>query len=171
MRALGMTAEREGVALPEGGHSVGRPHFAAFLVAKKIAGNAEDAFARYLSPGRPLFVPKEGLDFDEAAGLIRGSGGIPVLAHPMSLFVAWGRLPALLAELKDRGLLGLEAWHPTAKPRHCYRLEEAGRRLGLYITEGSDFHGETRPDRKLGYSGRGRKISAELLEAMPELTV
>ena len=101
--------------------------------------------------------------------LIRESGGIPVLAHPMSLYVAWGRLPDLVKTLKNMGLMGLEAWHPTAKASSCRRLEALGKSLGLYITEGSDFHGIVRPERKLGCSSRGREISDKILDVIPEL--
>jgi predicted metal-dependent phosphoesterase TrpH len=152
------------------GGSLGRPHFASLLVKHKIVKNRNQAFARYLSVGKPLYVPKVGLDFEEAASLIKESGGIPVLAHPISLYIAWGRLPDLIKILKDRGLMGLEAWHPTAKSGSCRRLEALAKSLGLYITEGSDFHGSVRPDRKLGYSSRGRKIEDAILEAIPELT-
>jgi predicted metal-dependent phosphoesterase TrpH len=148
---------------------VGRPHFAGLLVQKKIVKNRQQAFNRYLKTGKPLYVPKAGLDFTEAAALIRESAGIPVLAHPATLYVAWGRLPGLIKVLKDLGLAGIEAWHPNAKPRLCRRLEELGRDLGLYITEGSDFHGTTRPGRELGCSHKGRKISDAVLEAIPEL--
>ncbi|MCL2065865.1 MAG: PHP domain-containing protein [Treponema sp.] len=152
-----------------GGYSLGRPHFANFLIKRKIVKNQEQAFARYLGVGKPLYVPKEGLIFEEAAELIRESGGISVLAHPMSLFIAWGRLSEILKELRNRGLMGLEAWHPIAKPGSCRRLESLGKSLGLFITEGSDFHGEIRPGRKLGFSGRGREIKDAVLEAIPEL--
>jgi len=151
------------------GNSLGRPHFAALLIKRKIVKNVNQAFARYLGVGKPLYVPKEGLVFEEAVTLIRESGGIPVLAHPISLFVAWGRLPYLIKTLKDMGLMGLEAWHPTAKQGSCRRLESLAKSLGLYVTEGSDFHGSIRPDRKLGYSSRGRKIDDSLLDAIPEL--
>jgi len=151
------------------GNSLGRPHFAAFLIKRKIVKNINHAFDRFLGVGRPLYVPKDGLVFEEAAALIRESGGIPVLAHPVSLYVAWGRLPDLIKALKDTGLAGLEAWHPTAKAGSCRRLEALAHSLGLYVTEGSDFHGSLRPDRKLGYSGRGRKISDAVLEAIPQL--
>jgi predicted metal-dependent phosphoesterase TrpH len=153
-----------------GGHSMGRPHFASLLVRRKAVKNIKQAFSRYLAVGKPLYVPKVGLEFEEAAALICESGGIPVLAHPISLYVAWGRLPDLIQILKDQGLMGLEAWHPTAKAGSCRRLEALGKSLGLYITEGSDFHGSVRPDRKLGYSSRGRKIDDAVLEAIPELT-
>jgi len=149
--------------------SLGRPHFAAYLIKRKIVKNVNQAFARYLGVGRPLYVPKDGLAFDEAITLIRESGGVPILAHPISLFVAWGRLPDMIKNLQDKGLAGLEAWHPTAKPGSCRRLEALAHDLGLYITEGSDFHGSFRPDRKLGCSSRGRKINDAILEAIPEL--
>jgi len=169
MHEFSIEASWEEVVALSGGHSVGRPHFARLLVNKKVVRNTEQAFARYLTPGKPLYIPKVGLAFAEAAALIRESGGIPVLAHPMSLYVAWGRLPDLVKALKSYGLMGIEAWHPTAKASSCRRLEKLGRELGLYITEGSDFHGAVLARRQLGYSNRGREISDTVLEAIPEL--
>jgi predicted metal-dependent phosphoesterase TrpH len=169
MHELSIDVRWEDIVALSGGHSVGRPHFASMLVKKNIVKNKEQAFARYLKMGKPLYVPKAGLDFASAAALIRESGGIPVLAHPMSLYVAWGRLPDLIKALKAQGLMGIEAWHPTAKARPCRRLEELGRELDLYITEGSDFHGSIRPDRKMGCSNRDREISDSILAAIPEL--
>jgi predicted metal-dependent phosphoesterase TrpH len=170
MRELNMDADYTEVEALSGGHSIGRPHFASLLVNRRIVKNREQAFARYLGRGKPLYIPKKGLEFDQAVAVIRESGGIPVLAHPMSLFVAWGRLPELIRELQNRGLAGLEAWHPSAKPRSCRRLEALARSLGIYVTEGSDFHGPAaRSDRKLGFSAAGRKIDEAVLEAIPEL--
>jgi len=166
----GEPSPRSGSVEVTGGNSVGRPHFAALLVKHKIVKNVNQAFARYLGVGKPLYVPKVGLIFEEAAALIRESGGIPVLAHPISLYVAWGRLPDLVKMLKNMGLMGLEAWHPTAKSGSCRRLEALAKTLGLYVTEGSDFHGSVRPDRRLGYSHKGRKIDDAILEAIPELS-
>ena len=169
MHELSIEASWEDVLALSGGRTVGRPHFAELLVRRRIVKNREQAFDRYLRIGKPLFVPKAGFDFNEAAALIRESGGIPVLAHPGSLYIAWGRLPGFLKVLKDRGLAGVEAWHPNAKAKFCRRLEELGKNLGLYITEGSDFHGAARPGRELGHSNKGREISDSVLEAIPEL--
>jgi predicted metal-dependent phosphoesterase TrpH len=169
LRDLGVNTDYEEVCSFSGGGSVGRPHFASLLVSRGLVKNHEQAFARYLGRGKPLFVPKIALEFDQAAALIKESGGIAVLAHPMSLYIAWGRLPGFVQNLKDRGLDGLESWHPTAKPRSCRRLEALAQSLGIYATEGSDFHGEARSDRKLGYSSVGRKIEDSVLEAIPEL--
>jgi predicted metal-dependent phosphoesterase TrpH len=169
LRTLGVYADYEEVRSFSGGGSVGRPHFASLLVSRGLVKNHETAFARYLGKGKPLFIPKAALDFDHAAALIRESGGIAVLAHPMSLYIAWGRFPDFILNLKNRGLDGIEAWHPAAKSCYCKRLEALGRSLGLCITEGSDFHGQVRKDRKLGYSSKGRKISGQVLEVIPEL--
>jgi predicted metal-dependent phosphoesterase TrpH len=169
MRSLDIHAEYEEVRALSGGGSVGRPHFAELLVQRGLVKNREQAFSRYLGQGRPLYVPKAGLEFSLALSLIKESGGIPVLAHPMSLFTAWGRLPGVIQNLANQGLEGIEAWHPAATVRTCKRLEALGKSLGLAVTGGSDFHGETRPDRKLGLSAGGRKIGEEFLEAIPAL--
>jgi predicted metal-dependent phosphoesterase TrpH len=170
MEELSIEASYDEVKAFSGGHIIGRPHFAAFLVKRRIAKNIAQAFDRYLGKGKPLYVQKTGLEFDHAVSIIKESGGLAILAHPMSLYVSWGRLPGLIKNLQNRGLQGLEAWHPTAKLKECKRLEELGLSLGLYITAGSDFHGDFRPDRKLGITAGNRKIEDSLLEAIPELS-
>jgi len=163
--------EIRAIAAESGGpiSSIGRMHFAAFLVRRKIVRNNVQAFSRYLARGKPFYIPKAGLEFEAAAELIKESGGIAVLAHPMSLYVAWGRLPDLIKNLKEKGLDGLEAWHPNAKVSSCKRLQELGKKLNLSVTAGSDFHGTARPDRKLGITSGGRKIEEAFLEAIPAL--
>jgi predicted metal-dependent phosphoesterase TrpH len=169
MGELGIKADYGEIRALSGGGSVGRPHFADLLVNRRIVKNREQAFAQYLGKGRPLYIPKEGLEFSRAVAIIGEAGGIPVLAHPGSLYVAWGRLPALVADLVAQGLRGIEAWHPTAKVRFCKRLEDLGKSLGLYITAGSDFHGASRPDRKLGITAGDRKIEDSFLDLIPPL--
>jgi predicted metal-dependent phosphoesterase TrpH len=144
-------------------NSIGRPHFAAFLVKRRLVRNREQAFSRYLGKGKPFYIPRTGLEFERAAGVIKESGGIAVLAHPMSLYTAWGRLPGLIENLKEKGLDGIEAWHPSAKVSSCKRLEELGKKLGLIVTAGSDFHGEARTDRKLGITAGKKKIDDSYL--------
>ena len=152
-----------------GGEFIGRLHFAKLLIKKKVVRNIEQAFGRFLGKGKPLFIPKPALEFEKGLSIIRESGGLAVLAHPMSLYLAWGKLPDFIKTLKERGLDGIEAWHPSARVQDCKRLEELGKNSSLFITAGSDFHGENRPDRKLGTSAGGKKIDARLLEAIPLL--
>ena len=143
---------------------IGRPHFGAFLISRKIVKNQEQAFSRWLGKGKPFYVPKAGLELSKAVQLIHQAGGAAVLAHPLSLYVSWGRMPGLLGFFKEAGMDGIEAWHPNARVRDCKRLEELGLSLGFFITAGSDFHGKNRPERKLGYTAGSRKIEDKYLE-------
>ena len=138
---------------------IGRPHFAEYLVKKKLEKNRQDAFNKYIAKGRPYYVEKNGCNLDEAITAIVESGAVPVLAHPLSLYVSWGKMQNVLEELKERGIAGIEAFHPGARLNDCLRLEELGKKLGFCITAGSDYHGEAvRKDRHLGYTAGDRKI-------------
>ncbi len=139
--------------------SLGRPHFADFLVQRKIVKHKQDAFDKYLAHSRPFYVAKEGADLDMSVDAIIASGGVPVIAHPLSLYLSWGKIEGELRDIKERGVKGLEAWHPGARENDCKRLEEMARQLGFFVTAGSDFHGEkVRADRKIGHTAGGRKI-------------
>ena len=149
---------------------LGRPHFAAELVKKKIVKTRQLAFDKYLAKGRPWYVNRIGANLDEAIQAIKDSGGHPVIAHPMSLYLSWGKLPDALQNYYERGIEGLEAFHPGARVTECLRLEELGRKIGYFITAGSDFHGEKiRSDRKLGYTCGGKKIEDKYWEDIKEI--
>jgi predicted metal-dependent phosphoesterase TrpH len=169
LEELGIRADYDELKSFSGGGSIGRPHIADLLIHHHIVKNRAQAFSRYLGRDRPFYFPRKGIGFKEALALIKGAGGLAVLAHPLSLYVAWGRLPALIRELTGLGLDGIEAWHPKAGPQSCKRLEALGQKLALRITWGSDFHGEARPGRRLGFSSGGRKIDESVLAAIPEL--
>ena len=149
---------------------IGRPHFAAELVKKKIVKTRQLAFDKYLAKGRPWYVNRVGANLDEAISAIKDSGGSPVLAHPMSLYFSWGKLPDALLNYYERGIEGLEAFHPGARVTECLRLEELAHKIGYFVTAGSDFHGEKiRSDRKLGYTCGGKKIEDKYWEDIKEI--
>ena len=149
---------------------LGRPHFAAELVKKKVVKTRQQAFDRYLAKGRPWYVARVGSNLDEAIIAIKESGGVPVIAHPMSLYLSWGKLPDALQNFYERGVMGLEAFHPGARVTECLRLEELAQKIGFFVTAGSDFHGEKiRGDRKLGHTCGGRKIEDETWEKIKDI--
>jgi predicted metal-dependent phosphoesterase TrpH len=149
---------------------LGRPHFAAELVKKKIVKTRQAAFDKYLAKGRPWYVTRIGADLDDAIEAIKDSGGVPVIAHPMSLYLSWGKLPDALQDFYKRGVQGLEAFHPGARVTECLRLEELGRKIGFFITAGSDFHGEKiRSDRRLGHTCGGKKIEDKYWEDIKDI--
>ena len=149
---------------------LGRPHFAAELVKKKVVKTRQQAFDRFLAKGRPWYVARVGSNLDEAIVAIKESGGVPVIAHPMSLYLSWGKLPDALQNFYERGVMGLEAFHPGARVTECLRLEELAAKIGYFVTAGSDFHGEKiRADRRLGHTCGGRKIEDEVWEKIKDI--
>ncbi|MCI1207985.1 MAG: PHP domain-containing protein [Treponema sp.] len=158
MRSYGFSVCLDDIKNISVSQSIGRPHFASYMVKNHIVKNRQQAFDRYLAKNRPWYVPHEGIDLDRAIAAIKESYGLPVLAHPLSLYISWGKLEPVLQNLHTRGICGLEAWHPGARMAECVRLEELARKLGFFVTAGSDFHGEgIRADRKIGYTS-GNKI-------------
>lgn len=130
---------------------IARPHVARALIEAGYANGMQDAFERYLLPGRCGYVPKRDVKVAEAAALIRGAGGVAVLAHPMKLACGDALLSSLIAEWAGQGVEGVEAYHPSAQNGDAARLDALARSLGLLVTGGSDFHGEhVRADRRLG---------------------
>ncbi len=139
--------------------SLGRPHIAKWLVDNKVVRHVQEAFEKYLARGKPWHIERVGADLDAAVRAIYDSGGLPVIAHPLSLYLSWSKLEDALADFKTRGVAGLEAYHPGARPIEGEKLEAIAHRLGLFITAGSDFHGElVRKDRKPGRASGGMKI-------------
>lgn len=158
MRASGIDIDLERVESLANGGTVGRPHFAQFLVEAKVVKNRQQAFDKYLGKDRPFYIDRNSIPLDAGIAAIRACGGVPVLAHPMSLYVSWGTLPEVLKGFVERGIAGFEAWHPAARVNDCKRLETLARELGVCTTAGSDFHGAARPDRKIGRTAGGTVI-------------
>ena len=159
MRADGIDCDISDIQKLAAGSVIGRPHFAEYLVSIKKVKHRQQAFDRYLAKGRPYYEAHQGVNLDEAVVAIKASGGLPVLAHPLSLYVSWGKIEPVLTDIHERGVEGLEAYHPGARLVECQRLEKLAEKLGFFVTAGSDFHGEkVRADRKLGYTAGGKKI-------------
>jgi 3',5'-nucleoside bisphosphate phosphatase len=163
MGEAGFAASMDELRAVAGEGAAGRPHIAALLVERKAVHTRQEAFDKYLGKGRPFYSPKDCLELGEAMRVVKEAGGLAVVAHPLSLFVSWGRLASLMDEWKELGIDGIEAYHPTAKIGHCRRVERLARERGFRVTAGSDFHGAIRPDRKLGRTAGNLVIGDEYL--------
>ena len=71
---------------------LGRPHFAAYMVEKKIVKTRQQAFDKYIGKNCPWYIPRLGANLDDSIQAIKDSGGIPVMAHPLSIYVSWGKI-------------------------------------------------------------------------------
>ena len=139
--------------------ALGRPHLAAALVEKKVVGNMRAAFDKYLAEGAPAYVPKFKQTPQDAIKLIKGFGGIAVLAHPMLSNVD-ELIPALVAA----GLGGLEAHYPNCSVNVMQFYEGLARKHHLVVTGGSDAHGAAK---KHTFIGKVR-IPYDLVEKLKE---
>lgn len=159
MAELGIKTSVEEIQEEFPGQVLGRPHFAAWLEAHHYVKNRQAAFDKFLARGRPWYVERVGADLDESIKAIYESGGVPVLAHPMSLYLSWTKLEPALEDFFQRGIRGMECFHPGARVTECLRLQELARKLGFFVTAGSDFHGEKiRTDRRPGHTAGDKKI-------------
>jgi hypothetical protein len=144
----------EAVAAASSEDSLGRPHFAALLVAKGAAESIPDAFDRWLAHGRPAFVPKARVHPDQIATVARASGGVCVLAHPLTLELSANELDRAVGELAEAGFSGIEAHYGNYRPEQRRALAELAARHDLVATGGSDYHGTVKPGLAVG-TGRG----------------
>lgn len=132
--------------VPSGGVAT-RLHIALALVRGGYADGVADAFARYLRRGAPGYASLTRPSPARVIALLRGAGGIPVLAHPCHLK---GNVHAIVAELCALGLGGIEAYYTTSTAGQTQLFLSLAAQHGLMVTCGSDFHGDHRPASRLG---------------------
>ncbi len=150
----------EVMALAEG--ALGRPHIARVLIEKGYCATMQDAFTNYL---QPCNVPKEYLPFDDAVREIIRIGGVPVLAHPQSISRNREELTAIIRDMSQKGLGGIEAFNTMGFEGDTEFLRHLADSLGLAVTGGSDFHGSE--EGLLMGRGRGNLlITSEILDTL-----
>jgi 3',5'-nucleoside bisphosphate phosphatase len=154
LAGLGLPVTRQEMEQEAGGIGAGRPHVAAILVRKGVVGSVQEAFDVWLAKGRPAYIETDRLAPADALRLARASGGRPVLAHPRSLDLEPAALERTVAELKDLGLIGIEAVYGRYSLDERAGLLALAERVGLAPTGGSDHHGTYKPDLSVG-TGRG----------------
>jgi predicted metal-dependent phosphoesterase TrpH len=117
--------------------AVGRPWIARALVAGGHVAHVGEAFDRWLSRGRPAFVPRRGASPADVFRRVHAAGGIVSLAHPV-LTNDDDAIPGFARA----GLDALEAYHSKHDEPTTLRYVEMAHQLGLATSGGSDFHGD-----------------------------
>jgi len=143
--------------------TVGRPHIADALVERGYFPDRAAAFASVLATSSPYYVPYQAPDVRDVIRAVRAQGAVPVFAHPGAN--ARGRVvpDAVMGELVDAGLVGLEVDHRDHTPAQREHLAALAHRYGLVRTGSSDYHGAGKPNR-LGEN----TTSVEAWEALVE---
>jgi 3',5'-nucleoside bisphosphate phosphatase len=155
LNTLGIKIDLDQVSQFSGECQLGRPHIANYLVHEGFAESIDEAFDKYLGKGKPAYVEKLRISCREAIKLILDAGGLPVLAHPYLLKLEKGVVfEELIVELKSIGLKGIEIYYPEHPLESVRFYAKIAREYNLIITGGTDFHGDIKPEIKLG-SGFG----------------
>lgn len=169
LRKMGIDITMTEVEKEARGTVVGRVHIASVLFNKGYVSSIEEAFERYLLRGRPAYFKKEKLTPEAGIDKISNAGGIPVLAHPILLGKSEEALDALLYNLKNAGLIGIEAYYVNNTPAQTDSLLKLAAKHELLVTGGSDFHGTFKDGIEVGI-GRGNLcIPYELLEGLKKI--
>lgn len=150
LQEAGMDVTYEALLAESPDAVITRAHYARYMLNHGYVKSMAEAFDRYIGDRCPCYVPREKVTPVQAVRLILEAGGIPVLAHPILYRMSDARLEALTAELKDAGLIGIEAIYSTYKPHEERQIRALAKKYDLRISGGSDFHGTNKPGLDLG---------------------
>lgn len=142
------------------GAVITRAHYARFLLNHGYIKSIAEAFDRYIGDNCPCYVPREKVTPAQAVKLILDADGVPVLAHPILYHMSDRRLEALVSELKEAGLLAIEAIYSTYNAGEERQIRSLAAKKRLLVSGGSDFHGSNKPGIDLG-CGFGRLFIPE----------
>lgn len=162
IRDAGFPIDGEAVLAQASAGSIGRPHVARALIAIGVVGSVDEAFDRFLTPGRPGWVPRDPFTPEQAVQLLSTHHVVPVLAHPLSTKDVRG----ILRRLMPIGLRGMEVWYGEYSSRQRESLHAIAIGHGLIATGGSDYHGpDFRAGRELGSAPVKREVFERLRDA------
>lgn len=157
LKKMGVPLEPQAVFDIAAKGTVGRLHIAWAMVKQNLVKSVYDAFKTYIGDKCPAYVLGFRFSPQQAIELIRDAGGIPVLAHPYLM-----NNDELISEFVTFGLMGLEAYYPEHTQSLVNRYRAIARKYNLLVTGGSDYHGDAKPNVKLGCL----KVNYDLVEKL-----
>src|SRR5690606_20590681 len=87
---------------------ISRTHFARYLVEIGACADTGEVFRRFLTEGKPGFVPHRWAALGDAVRWISAAGGIAVIAHPGRYGFSPSAEYALFSEFIEHGGRGVE---------------------------------------------------------------
>ena len=140
LATLGIELDAEKILQPaveDPKKSAGRPWIARALVDGGHVATTDEAFDRWLTRGKPAFVPRLGASPAEVIARIHDANGVASLAHPALVgHDEW------IEGLVSEGLDALEAYHSEHDSAATARYVAMASGLGVAVSGGSDFHGD-----------------------------
>jgi predicted metal-dependent phosphoesterase TrpH len=123
------------------GATLGRPHLADALIAKKIVASREEAFTELLHNNSKYYISHYSPTPEDAIKLIKQAGGVAVIAHPLASLR--GRTVSIesFKSMVEAGLDGIEISHRDQSEDERQLLREIVEQYDIIATGSSDYHG------------------------------
>ena len=127
---------------------ISRTHFARFLVESGACADTYEVFRRFLTEGKPGYVPHAWARLGDAVRWITQAGGVAVIAHPARYKFSPTAEYALFTEFIAHGGRGVEVMTGSHSTAEQARYGETALEFDLLASRGSDFHspGESRTE-------------------------
>lgn len=129
---------------------ISRTHFARFLVETGVCRDTSEVFRRFLTEGKPGFVPHRWATLRDAVNWITGAGGVAVIAHPARYGFTPTEEYALFSEFKAHGGRAVEVVTGTHSAAEALQYADMAREFELAASRGSDFHSPDESHTDLG---------------------
>jgi len=129
---------------------ISRTHFARFLVDTGVCRDTSEVFRKYLTEGKPGYVPHRWARLGDAVNWITQSGGVAVIAHPARYKFTPNEEYALFSEFRQHGGQGVEVVTGSHTAAEALRYADMAREFGLAASRGSDFHSPDESHTDLG---------------------
>ena len=129
---------------------IARTHFARWLVEIGACADTNEVFRRYLTEGKPGYVPHRWAALGEAVHWITGAGGLAVIAHPGRYGFTPTEEYALFSEFVAHGGRGVEVITGSHTSADYLKYADMALEFGLLASRGSDFHSPEESHTDLG---------------------
>jgi predicted metal-dependent phosphoesterase TrpH len=129
---------------------ISRTHFARFLVESGVCKETADVFRKYLTEGKPGYVPHRWATLQNAVGWITRAHGVAVIAHPARYKFTPNEEYALFTEFKAHGGQAVEVVTGSHSAQEYVKYAETAQEFGLAASRGSDFHSPDESHTDLG---------------------
>ena len=129
---------------------ISRTHFARFLVESGVCRETNEVFRKYLTEGKPGYVPHRWASLRDALSWITQAGGVAVIAHPGRYSFTPNEEYALFTEFKAHGGQAVEVITGSHTKAEFVKYAETAREFGLAASRGSDFHSPDESHTDLG---------------------
>jgi len=129
---------------------ISRTHFARFLVETGVCRDTPEVFRRFLTEGKPGYVPHRWASLGDAVRWITQAGGMAVIAHPARYKFSATEEFALFSEFRQHGGQGVEVVTGSHTAAEYVTYAGMAKEFGLAASRGSDFHSPDESHTDLG---------------------